>query len=291
VWRRLRWPTVERITGAVDIVHSTDLVPPPTHANLVVSVHDVLPATHPHFYSSRAQREHRAKLREIHRAAIVVTCTAAAADEVANVTGVDRDRIVVAPLGGRPQRLLERPPAATPFVLAVGVVTPRKGFEALARVVDAIGDHGPTVVIAGPDGYRADEVHAALGSAVARGRIRLVGAVSDEDLDALYRDALLLCHPSLAEGFGLVCLEAMQAGVPVVATDIAAVREVVGDAALLVPPADSRALADAVAALVDDETGRATMRRAGLRRAALFDWDQTAAKVVDGYRRALEATE
>lgn len=290
LWHYVRWPSAERIVGPIDVVHSLDLVPPPTRAPLVISLQDVLPATHPELYSGRARRAHRVKLRELDRASIIVTSTEAAAYEVTSVTGVDRDRIVVARPGGRPPVDPSVPsPVVQPFVLAVGALTPRKGFDVLAALALALGDEGPTIVIAGPDGYRAAEVRQLLAPHVDRGRVRLLGSVPDLALGALYRDALLVCHPSIAEGFGLVCLEAMQAGTPLVARRIPAVEEVVGRAGVLVDPGDTPAFVEAVLALLSNEGDRERQRAAGLQRARQFSWEAMAEDVVRAYALALTA--
>ncbi|MGH9186926.1 MAG: glycosyltransferase family 4 protein [Acidimicrobiales bacterium] len=288
LWRLSGQPKVERLVGPIDLVHSMDLLPPPTLAPLVVSLIDVLPATHPQFYSDRARSTHAAKLRTVASAAVIVTCTQAGADDVARVVGIPADRVVVAPLAGRPGPVVAiRPPVDPPYLLAVGVLTPRKGFDVLARAVAGLGPSAAPVLHVGPDGYRADEVHAAISTADHDGRWHFLGEVDDAMLAGLYEQATVVCHPSLAEGFGLVCVEAMERGAPVVAADIPAVREVVGDAAVLVPAGDADALASVLAQLIPAPDRRADLAERGRRRAAQFTWPATAEAVVASYRRVL----
>jgi glycosyltransferase involved in cell wall biosynthesis len=109
--------------------------------------------------------------------------------------------------------------------------------------------------------------------------VRSLGYVDDADLPGLYAGARAFVLPSRYEGFGLTCLEAMACGTPVVAADRAALPETCGDAALLVDPDDGEALTRAVLIAAGDAAAREALRAAGLRRAGLFSWDRTAARV------------
>jgi glycosyltransferase involved in cell wall biosynthesis len=105
--------------------------------------------------------------------------------------------------------------------------------------------------------------------------VRSLGHVPDDELPGLYAGAQCFVLPSLYEGFGLPCLEAMACGTPVVASSAGALAETCGDAALLVDPNDQAAIADAVQRAIGDEH----LRAAGLERAAQFSWDRTAREV------------
>ena len=108
---------------------------------------------------------------------------------------------------------------------------------------------------------------------------RALGYVAEEHLPGLYAGARAVVVPSLYEGFGLPCLEAMAAGTPVVASSATALPETCGDAALLVDPEDAEGFADALAGLVDDDELHARLRAAGAERAAGFSWERTAEKM------------
>jgi glycosyltransferase involved in cell wall biosynthesis len=110
--------------------------------------------------------------------------------------------------------------------------------------------------------------------------------VSDDERAALLRGATVFAYPSRYEGFGLPPLEAMLAGVPVLTTTAGALPEVVGDAALLVPPLDHDALVAGLIEILRDDTRRASLIAAGTARAAQYDWARTADGLVDLYRRA-----
>jgi glycosyltransferase involved in cell wall biosynthesis len=113
-----------------------------------------------------------------------------------------------------------------------------------------------------------------------------LGQVPADILPALYNGAVAFAYPSLYEGFGLPPLEAMACGVPVIASDTSSLPEVVGDAGVLVDPKDTDALADALAALLNDDERRAELSARGLARARAFSWEKAARKTLEIYRLA-----
>lgn len=286
-WRHLRWPSAERLVGAVDVVHAPDMVPPPSRAPVVLTVHDVLPTRLPHLYSPRARRIAAASIAAARSAAVVICDCQSTARDTAEVIGRDVSEMVVAPPGPLdldaaldPARIVKEP-----YVLAVGSITPRKAFDVAARAVSMLGPPAPLLVVAGPDGWRAEDTRRAAGEALGD-RVRFLGRVSDVALARLYRDAEALVHPSLAEGFGIPVLEALAAGTPVVAGDIAPVREIAGNAAVYATPGDAGALAEALRTVVIQRVDVEVMLEAGRKRAADYTWSRTASAVVGAYRRA-----
>jgi alpha-1,3-rhamnosyl/mannosyltransferase len=119
-------------------------------------------------------------------------------------------------------------------------------------------------------------------------RVRHLGYVPDERRRQLYREASMLVLPSLDEGFGMTALEAMAAGVPVVASNRGALPEVVGAAGTLVEPEDEAGLATAIELLLDDRARRDAHVSAGLLRAREFSWARSASRLLDAYRAACE---
>ncbi len=176
-----------------------------------------------------------------------------------------------------------------PYVLAIGSFEPRKNLPYLVAAFGAMADaHADLrLVLAGPDGPARPAVDAAIAalSEPARSRVVITGAVSDAGRVALLAHAHVLAYPSLYEGFGFPVLEAMSIGVPVVAARAGSIPEVAGDAATLVGPTDVRALADALAALVDDDTRRSEQIARGRDQARRFSWIDTAHGLAALYRR------
>jgi glycosyltransferase involved in cell wall biosynthesis len=111
--------------------------------------------------------------------------------------------------------------------------------------------------------------------------------VSPNDRELLFKGAQLLVMPSFNEGFGIPALEAMTAGVPVIASSRGALPEVVGDAGLLVNPDDPDEMAAAMERVLSDSTLKATCASRGLDRARHFTWAQTARDTRRAYESAL----
>ncbi len=115
----------------------------------------------------------------------------------------------------------------------------------------------------------------------------MVGYIDDPNvLACLYSGCEAFVFPSLYEGFGLPVLEAMQCGAPVITSNVTALPEVAGDAALLVDPTDPEAIAQAIRRVLTDPELRAELRARGLRRAQQFSWARTARLTAEAYRFA-----
>lgn len=290
-WRGVPWPPVERLAGDSQLIHATGALMPRTKRPLVVTVHDIAALRYPELHPDRHVRQQRMHFDALDRASAIVTVSRTTADDLAHL-GVAPERLVVAPLGvtalpePTPPSIDEEP--AGIYLLTVGETSPRKRYDVLLRALSRL-DQRVGLVMAGPpagDEERLRSLAVALG--VAR-RVRRLGAVTDATLAALYRGATALCFPSVAEGFGLPVLEAMAAGVPVVASDIPVTRELASDAALYVADHDERAWAEAIEGLVSDASLRERLVEAGRKRAAEFTWKRTAAATRDAYLLALGA--
>lgn len=284
---RQLWSLRRAVRAAlVDVLLVQYVAPAHLPCPVVTVVHDVSFVEHPRWFSP-LERIWMQRLipRTMRAAAFVVTVSEFSRDEIARLTETDPSRIVVAPDGVDPVfREPARPPEAEPYFLAVGNITPRKdlpiAIEAHARARGNRPDF-PVLLVAGQDTYGASATHAA---AKRTGAVRFLGYVDDGALAGLTGHALALLSPSRYEGFGLPALEAMAAGAPVIASDIPVMREVTGEAALLIPVGDAAAWADAILKIHDDVDLRQRMIAAGRARAARFTWERCAEMVL----RALE---
>lgn len=298
MWARLDGPVVEWWTGPIDVVHGTNFVVPPTgRAAALATVHDLTFIRFPELCEPATLRFPALIRRALDRGAWIHTHTHAIAHEVIELLGAPAERVRVVPPGIDVEWLASpaadavrrwAPTAAgsgsvagegRPYLLALGRVEPRKDLPGLVRAFDALASSQPDLdlVIAGPAGWGEDAVAEAIRGSLHRDRISRVGWLEPVDKAALLRRATVFAYPSVYEGFGLPPLEAMAAGVPVVATAAGGLPEAVGDAARLVPVGDSNALAGALVAVLDDAGERARLIAAGHHRVAGFTWERCAA--------------
>lgn len=175
--------------------------------------------------------------------------------------------------------------------MAIGTIEPRKDYPLLVRSFDAVAAVHPDValVIVGGAGWGAEAFAEALATSAAKDRIVRPGYLDDAGLSATLSGAAVLAYPSLYEGFGLPPLQAMAAGVPVVATAAGAVPEVVGDGAWLVPSGDGDALAARLVESLDGGEAVDALVARGRARATDFSWERCADGLVGLYRDAAAA--
>jgi glycosyltransferase involved in cell wall biosynthesis len=304
-WSRLPWPPVEWLAGPVDVFHATNFTAPPTRrAATVVTIHDLTYLRHPEMVSDASARYRHLVPRALDRGALVVTPTAAVAAEVAEAYGLDTDRLVVTPLGVDDSWRRTAPPDPAwlaahglpgRYLLFVGNREPRKNLGTLLAAYRSLLESrvgagaapappaAPPLVLVGPPGWGETLDTAGLPADA----VRTPGYLPEPDLALVVAGAAALVVPSWYEGFGLPALEALACGTPVVASDLPAHREVLGDQAHLFPPGDPAALAAALAKVLDDPGGEPA-RAARRTRAAGFTWENCATATLSAYRRALE---
>jgi glycosyltransferase involved in cell wall biosynthesis len=278
----------------VDVVHAPSVaVPPKWGAPLIVTAHDAAPLIFPETYPRRGRRFHEQGLAAAaERADLVITVSRAAADELVSHTAVPRERIRVVPNGVDLEIATDEEVGDArhqfdlgdePYVLWVGSLEPRKNVGLLVEAFAHWAAHTDLphlLVLAGPAGWMEDEASVLAPARRLGDRVRTIGRVGDPALSALYRGADLFAFPSRHEGFGIPVLEAMAQETPVLCSDIPALREVAGDAAVY---ADGD-LAESIRTALAE---RDRLVAAGLERARRFTWEETARRTVAVYREVL----
>lgn len=256
-WLRTNWPPAELVAGPSDVVHGTNFVcPPARRGSEIVTVHDLSFVHFPQFSEAPTIDFRRLLLAASRRGAMFHTHTEFVAGEISEWLGLDLERIIAIP-GGIPdiEAIESASPEAgrrlaqsDPYVLALGTEDPRKGLPTLIDAFDEVAREIPdvTLVLSGPRGWGSDAVEESIRKSNCGQRIRRLGWVARDQRNSLLTGASVLAYPSIYEGFGYPPLQALAAGVPVVATEIGPLKEVLGAAARLVPRGDAKALAEAL---------------------------------------------
>ena len=264
-----------------DLVHFFDLLAPllTPWRPFTATVHDAIVA-----HEFPMARSRRAYTRVVHpwaarRARAVVAVSAFAKAEAVQHFGADPARIHVIRSGpgltepGNEAPSFDRPPG--PFLVYVGGLAVNKGLARLVRAFDRANVDGD-LVLAGRPAHGFAELEQSVAATRAPDRIHIVTEANDADADRLYREAVALAHPAEYEGFGFTPLEAMARDCPVLASDIPAIREISGDGALLLPPRDEQAWAEAIARVFADASLRDSLRKRGRQTVAAYSWERTA---------------
>ncbi|HLW76853.1 MAG TPA: glycosyltransferase family 1 protein [Bryobacteraceae bacterium] len=238
-------------------------------------------------YSSpefRARFIEQAKLAA-ERSDLIIAVSRFTAAQVQSLLAVPSERIRVIHHGVRIAEPVKT--AREKLILFVGAVQKRKNLSGLARAFSGqlSGElSGWKLTIAGAlNGYGGEEEVKAIDACTRRTDIEILGYVSAEQLESLYRRASIFAFPSLDEGFGMPVLEAMAHGVPVITSNRSSLPEVAGDAALLVDPLEVDSIAAALARLASDAALRADLARRGLERARQFSWESAVEKTWQVY--------
>ncbi|MFB3882098.1 MAG: glycosyltransferase family 4 protein [Armatimonadota bacterium] len=294
-WLRAALPWRLWRDGA-DLVHlPSTIVPPILPCPAVVTVHDLAWARYPETYDPADLRmQTQVVPRSIGRAAHVVAVSRSTADDLLETLTVPAAKITVTPLGVssafRPDgpRLASDAFAGAERVLREGCVLHTGGLHPrknVARLIDAYAAvskqmEAPPLVIAGGRDPRRET-----GKGVPD--VIFTGQLCEGVMPALYRAATVVVYPSLYEGFGLPILEAMASGVPVVTSDRSSMKEVAGEAALLVDPEDVDDIVRALTRVLSDDVLRNELVQKGVERSREFTWERTARGTVEAYHKAL----
>jgi glycosyltransferase involved in cell wall biosynthesis len=283
----------------VELLHSmANFAPAWGPFRRVVTIHDLQYRAVPELLSAPARTATSALMslaaRGAHR---VIAVSAAGAEEIVVGLGVERERIDVVPNGVRAAPLAPATDGLRerhrlgrrPVVLSVATDLPHKNLPVL---IDALATmrsaQRPLLVFVG-HGTDAGALRARASAAGVADDVRLLGGRSTEELDSLYALADCLVLPTLHEGFGLPALEAMARSVPVLCSDIPALREVAGDSALYFDPHAPGQIAARIAEVISEAGPAERMRARGRARAAGFSWAAAAEGTLRSYRRALES--
>jgi glycosyltransferase involved in cell wall biosynthesis len=269
----------------------------------ILTVHDVIPFTFREamgFFRNRLL--YKPGIRQACRLNdMIVTVSEFSKQDITRKVGVSADRVRVIPNGLRePSRPDERIDAGLDdrfdlgdgFILTVGGIHERKNvvrlIHAFSGLVGRWGYLGKLLITGSVSGapYQVKMKRicdAAVRETGREDRVAFTGFISDEELDSLLRRADFLIYPSLYEGFGIPVLEAMKVGNPVITSNLTAMPEVAGDAAILIDPFNTEEMVSEMSRLLHNDQLREELVERGLERARMYSWERTSERYLELY--------
>lgn len=292
-WELLGHPSGERLTGEADVVHGTNFwIPPVKKAAGVVTIHDLTFWLYPELCTPQVQRYRWIVPRVLKRCACVLTPSQTVQSQVAAELGFPEERIFVTPEGIRgafrdsvfDEQLARRLSLHGDYLLFAGTQEPRKNLDRLIEAFAALGHRDLQLLIAGPPGWGSIDLPGLARKLHVADRVRFSGYLTDAELGSLMAGARAFVFPTLYEGFGLPPLEAMAAGIPVVAARTGSLPEVLGEAPFYCDPLDSGSIAAAIQTATEDESARSKAIEEGKHQTAKYTWRETARLTFGAYR-------
>jgi glycosyltransferase involved in cell wall biosynthesis len=271
----------------------------------VVTIHDMASLLFGTGSGPRTQARRFLLRRGLLRAKRILAVSEATRRDVHDALGIPADRIHLAynapnpdffrpAAAGRVRSIMERYQIDYPFLLYAGNIRPQKNIPRLVEAFAVAREHLSShpvyrnlhLIIIGDEISRYPSVRRAVIQTRVEKVVRFLGFVPFEALRIFFESAALFVFPSLYEGFGLPPLEAMATGTPVVASNVSALQEVLGDAALLVNPENVFEIARAIQEALLDQELRGELIAKGKAQAARYSWERTAREVLEVYREA-----
>jgi len=300
-WRQYRLPRQIRRFG-IDVFHFPSFI-----ASLragvpsVLTVHDLCFSLFPEAFSVLRRPYYRYMIpRSIARCDYIIADSYSTRNDILKHMDTGDGHVRTVHLGVDPvyfyhvrdeqqrARALERYAIPADFILYVGTLEPRKNIPRLVRAfADGIVAQGlpHDLLIVGRKGWMFDEIFNEVRALNLSNRVHFPGHVGPSELRTLYSMARVFTYPSLYEGFGLPCLEAMSCATPVITSDRSSLPEVVGDSASIIDPMSVESIADALRHICTDDEYHKTLAERSLKRARRFSWLTTAKKTVEIYTR------
>ncbi|MGC8879274.1 MAG: glycosyltransferase family 4 protein, partial [Anaerolineae bacterium] len=265
----------------------------------LVTVHDIAPLRFPGYTLGLSQLSWMIAWRALKRACQIVTVSRFTASELLMYLQGRIVKMYVVPNGvdeafhRQPEEVIHQTRSryqdlGEHLLLHVGHTHARKNLSVLIRAVKLLRSQGLQVGLIQVGGCPGKELFNLIVDEQGMSNwVRFVGLIDDAQLVALYSAVDAFVFPSLYEGFGLPVLEAMACGAPVIASNVASLPEVVGDAGILVDPTDVTALADAIWRALMDVELRERLRQQGLMRAREFSWQRCAQNTLAVYQQII----
>lgn len=272
LFNRIRKIPIEKFIGQIDVFHSSDWVQPPTSAKKVTTYHDLVPLKYPQWSHPKIVKVHKRRLKIVEKEIdMVIAVSNTTKKDLLEVSSIPEEKIkVIYEAAGTQFKVQDKEKVeifrkkfglSEDYVLAIGGIGERRNLE---RVKTA--SHSYNLVITG----------------------ETIPWVSDEDLPLLYAGAKVLLYPSFYEGFGLPILEAMSCGTPVITSNVSAMPEVGGNAALYVNPENDEEIKERLINVMEDLNLRKELANKGFEQAKKFSWENCAEETFKVYQQLIK---
>ena len=285
----------------IDVLHLPNIMPLfIQYVPTVITVHDL--AEHWVKKYSGLRQHYRKQIVSVssNKASRIIAVSERTKSDLTNIAGIPPDKIDVTYEAGTlvPIRfeepvdaVLRRYGIRGKYILYVGKFLHHKN---VARIIEAFArlkhehDISQSLVLVGKQDKNVDVLMRLAENLGIRDAIIVTGYVPDEELPYFYKGAALFVFPSLYEGFGLPVIDAMSCGIPVITSNVSSLPEVAGDAAILVDPLSTEAIAEGMWSVLNDEKKHEELSRKGKERARQFTWEKCAWETLATYRKALD---
>lgn len=294
----------------LDVLHCPDFIAPNRlSCPSVVTIHDLAFLHYPNMLDSAAYSYYSKVRDSVWRADAVIAVSKATSRDISLLLDLPPKHVDVVYEAAAPSfrqievlpdetRLIPRIDADKPtpyqlkaysFALFVSTLEPRKNLPTLLQALRICIDRFPDIpfklVVVGARGWKDEAIFETVRDLRLSDSLVFLGHIEQEDLNWLYNACVVYANPSLYEGFGLPVLEAMTCGAPALVASTGSLPEIVGDAAMLLPPLDAEAWAQGLKTMWVDEQQRHDFAQRGPTQAALFSWERAARETLAIYHR------
>ena len=308
---RLRFPPIELLGFKADLLHCPDfLIPPTLNKNIVLTIHDLAFIRFPQFNFDWFIKKYTKEVTKNARIAKRISADSQSTkNDLVDFFGINPEKIDVIPLGAEEKfrkfdenekkidlpakyELQKKYSISKKFILSVGTIEPRKNYPELIRVFNEVKKQGfdTQLVIAGRTGWKSEATYEEKEKSPFCKDIIFTGRLADDELVQFYNMAELFVYPSIFEGFGLPVLEAMQCGLPVIASNNSSITEIFIDPRIrdfLVDENNERDFSEKIKLILSDSHLREELSKKSIANAAKFSWDLTAEKTFSAYLKII----
>ena len=306
LWNRFKFPPLELRGFKADILHCPDyLIPPTLNRNIILTIHDLAFIRYPEFNFDWFIKKYTREVQKNVRAAkMIIADSLSTKNDIIEFFKINPSKVEVIYLAAdkifkrlseneKDKNVLKKYKINKKYILSVGTIEPRKNFIALIKAFNLIKKKDASfdykLVIVGRTGWKSEATYAEKNNSPYTEDILFTGRVPDEDLVQIYNQAELFAYPSLFEGFGLPPLEAMSCGLPVIASGTSSLKEVIGDAGILVKAGDENELGNKILSIIKNMEIKEKLKEKSLAQVKKFSWGETAQKTINLYYKTISS--